>query len=70
MKAGAFAAGAALATAAIAAVRFASDSVQAYAEAEQAQNRLNFAIGKVAPTVIGDTADVLEAFVEKEVMRG
>ena len=28
------------------------------------------AIGKVAPTVIGDTADVLEAFVEKEVMRG
>ena len=28
------------------------------------------AILKVAPTVIGDTADVLEAFVEKEVMRG
>lgn len=28
------------------------------------------AIEKVAPTVIGDTADVLESFVEREVMRG
>lgn len=28
------------------------------------------AIDKVAPTVIGDTADALEAFVEKEVMGG
>ena len=58
IKGAAFAVGAALATAAIAAARFASDSIQAYAEAEQAQNRLNFAFEKF-PNLVGGNIDAI-----------
>lgn len=49
---GAFIAGAALAASAVAAVAFSVDSIKAFAEAEQAQNRLAFALEKY-PALIG-----------------
>lgn len=58
VKGAAFAAGAALAATAIAAVKFATDSVQAFAEAETAQVRLNFAFEKF-PALVGGNVDAL-----------
>lgn len=58
VKAGAFAAGAALAATALAAVKFSADSIKAYAEAETAQVRLNFAFEKF-PALAGGNVDAL-----------
>lgn len=58
LKAGAFAAGAVLATVGVAAVAFSVDSIKAFAAAETAQNRLNFAVEKF-PTLAGANADEL-----------
>ena len=58
MKNLAFGAGVALAAAGIAAVKFSGDAIEAYAQAEQAQNRLNFAFDKF-PALSGANADEL-----------
>jgi len=60
LSSGAFIAGAALAAAAVAATAFAVDSIKAFAEAEQAQNRLAFAVQKY-PSLAGANIAAIQA---------
>ena len=60
IKGAAFAVGSALGAAATAAAVFSVQSIQAYAAAEQAQNRLNFAFEKF-PALAGGNADAFRA---------
>jgi len=60
IKGAAFAVGSALGAAATAAAVFSVQSIQAYAAAEQAQNRLNFAFEKF-PALVGGNADAFRA---------